>query len=180
MEWLAQFFDKAFSIVPRIWLTDPDEGGVRVTPKLRGGMRVKVLGPGWNFYWPVLQTCHKIKVVTQVVDLRPQSVWTADKIELVISGCIKYRVTSAKDAILSVFDYDANIKTLALGIIFDYVTGHQSEEIDIVALKIDILKGLRETSRGWGLKIDAIYLTDIGAVKNLRLLMNEPMFGIKE
>ena len=176
MEWLTQFFEKLFSIVPRLWMVDPDEGGVRVTL----GTRVKPLAPGWYICWPMIQTCEKIKVVTQVVDLRPQSVWTADKIEMVVSGCIKYRVATAKDAILGVYDYDANIKTLALGIIFDYVTGHTSEKLDITTLKAEILKGLRETSRGWGLKIDAVYLTDIGAVKNLRLLVNEPMFGIKE
>lgn len=176
MEWLTQFFDKIFSVVPRLWLIDPDEAGVRVTL----GTRVKALESGWYICWPVFQTCEKIKVVTQVVDLRPQSIWTADGKELVISGCIKYRVVSAKDAILGVYDYDANIKTLALGIIFDYVTGHTKTDIDFATLKAEILKGLREACRGWGLKVENIYLTDIGVVKNLRLLLNEPIINVRE
>jgi len=176
MEWLAQFFDKLFSVIPRLWLVDPDESGVRVTL----GKYVKELIPGWYIFLPLIQTCEKIKVVTQVVDLRPQSVRTIDGKEIILSGAVKYKVTSAKDAILNLYNYDANIQTLALGIIFDYVSSKSSEETEFVNyLKQEILRGLREASRGWGLKIEQIYLTDIGKVRNLRILLNESIFNTK-
>lgn len=175
MHWLTQFLDKLFSVIPRLWLIDPDEAGVRVTL----GKYVKELGSGWYICLPMIQTCEKIKVVTQVEDLRPQSVRTSDGKEIVISGAVKYRVSSAKDAILGVYDYDANIKTLALGIIFDYVTSRPFGELNTTTLKNEILKGLRDASRGWGLKIEAIYLTDIGAVRNLRLLLSEPIINVR-
>jgi len=177
MEWLTQFFDKVFSVIPRLWMVDPDESGVRITL----GTRVKSLMPGWYIYWPLVQTCEKIKVKTQPVDLRPQSIWTIDGHEVMVSGWIKYRVEAAQKAILEVFNYDANIQTLALGIIFDFVSKKNLDDLkqNMGPLKEEILRGVREASRGWGLKIETVGLTDIGVVKNIRLLMNEPMFGIK-
>lgn len=181
MNWITQFLDRFFSFVPRLFVVDPDESGVRTTPRLKEGIRVKDLLPGWWIVWPVIQNAEKIKIKTQVVDLRPQSIWTKDGKELVISGSIKYRVDSAAKAILEIFDYDMNIRTLALGIIFDFVSEHTLEELkeNFRQLKEQILKGLREASRGWGLKIEAVYLTDIGRAKNIRLLMNEPFLTIR-
>ena len=182
MDWISQFLSKLFSFIPRLWIVDPDESGVRTTPKLKGGIKVKELTPGWWIVWPLLQNAEKIKIKTQVVNLRPQSVWTNDGQEIVISGSIKYRVASAKDSILNVCDHDANIQSLALGIIFDYVTDKNLENLkrDFKLLKDEILKGLREASRGWGLKIEVVYLTDIGKTQNLRLLLNEPILKIED
>ena len=172
MNWLTNLINRILAIFPRIVIIAPDEAGVRCTPHLIRGIRITDLVPGWWFYWPVFQQFVAIKVKTQVVDLRPQSVWTADGRELVISGSIKYRVDSAAKAILDVFDYDENICTLALGIIFDFVNGQTLDELNTIQLRDEILKGLREASRGWGLKMEQVYLTDIGRVKNIRLLMN--------
>lgn len=181
MNWLNRLFEWFFRFVPQIFLVAPDEAGVRITPKLRKGVWVRDLEPGWWLYWPVLQSAEKIRVKTQVVDLRPQSVWTADRHEVVISGCIKYRVENARKALLDVFDFDANIQTLALGIIFDFVTARELGDLkqNLQSLKSEILKGVRETSRGWGLRVEAIYLTDIGKVRNLRLLTNESLLTIR-
>lgn len=173
MTWLTNLLDRLLSIFPRIVIVAPDEAGVRVTPSFIKGVRVKDMTPGWWLVWPVIQQIDVIKVKTQIVDLRPQSVWTSDGKELVVSGSIKYRVDSAVKAVLDVFDYDANIRNLTLGIIFDFVNGKSLEKLDLVQLKDEILKGLREASRGWGLKIETVYLTDIGRVRNIRLLMNE-------
>lgn len=173
MNWLTNLLDRLLSIFPRIVIVAPDEAGVRVTPSLIKGVRVKDMTPGWWLVWPVIQQIDVIKIKTQIVDLRPQSVWTVDGKELVVSGSIKYRVDSVAKAVLDVFDYDANIRNLALGIIFDFVNGKSLEELNLTQLKDEILKGLREASRGWGLKIETIYLTDIGRVRNIRLLMNE-------
>ena len=177
MDWISQFLSKLFSFVPRLWIIDPDESGVRVTPRLKKGVKIVELVPGWWIIWPLLQNAEKIKIKTQPVDLRPQSVWTKDGKEVVISGCIQYRVDSAVKALLNVYDYDRNIQTLSLGIIFDFVTEKTLEELKLNfrELKNEILRGLREASRGWGLKIETVYLTDIGKTQNIRILLNESL-----
>ena len=173
MNWLTNLLNRLLSIFPRIIIVAPDEAGVRVTPNLIRGVRVKDMAPGWWLVWPIIQQIDVIKIKTQIVDLRPQSVWTVDGKELVISGSIKYRVDSVVKAVLDVFDYDENIRNLTLGIIFDFISGHTLTELKLPQLKDEILKGLREASRGWGLKVEQVYLTDIGRVRNIRLLMNE-------
>jgi len=173
MDWLTGLIERILALIPRPMIITPDEMGVRCTPCLIRGIIVKELGPGWWWDWPISRKLEVISVKTQVVDLRPQSVWTIDGKELVISGSIKYRVDSAAKALLDVSDYDENICTLALGIIFDFISTHTLAELKFPQLKEEILKGLREASRGWGLKIETIYLTDIGRVRNIRLLMNE-------
>lgn len=173
MDWLTSLIDRILTIFPRIVIIAPDEAGVRCTPRLIRGIIVKELGPGWWWDWPISRKLEIISVKTQVADLRPQSVWTVDGKELVVSGSIKYRVDSVAKALLNICDYDENICTLVLGIIFDFVSSKLLKELDLTRLRDEILKGLREASRGWGLKIEQVYLTDIGRVKNIRLLMND-------
>ena len=40
----------------------------------------------------------------------------------------------------------------------------------------DVLKGVREASEGWGLRVDKVYITDIGRTQNIRILLNESIF----
>jgi len=167
MDWLSQFVEKLFSVFPRLWLVDPDESGVRVTL----GTRIKLTPPGWYVYWPIMQNCERIKVKSQVKDLRAQSVWSQDRVELVVSGAIQYSVRDARKAILECYDYDANIQALALGVIQKFAACRYSSAFKTSELEDEILRGLREASQGWGLKIERVYITDIGSTKNLRVML---------
>jgi len=163
-------------------MVDPDEGGVRITARWPfAGVWIKDLGAGLYWYVPLFQHIEAVKVKVQVKDLRCQSVWTKDGHELAISGTIRYRVDNAKKAILEVFEYDENIQNTGLKIIFRFVTQRGLDELRgcLADLEREILSGLREASRGWGLKIEDVGLTDIGRTRNLRLLTNESLMTIK-
>jgi len=182
MHWLIQLINKLTCFVPRPWMVDPDEAGVRITAKWPWkGVWVKDLGPGLYWYVPLFQHIEAIKVKTQVKDLRCQSVWTKDGHELAISGTIRYRVDNARWAILNVFDYDQNIQNTGLKIIFRFVAQRELGDLrnSLPDLEKEILAGLREASRGWGLKIEDVGLTDIGRTRNIRLLTNESLLTIK-
>jgi len=184
MDWLFQFFEKILSVIPRVWIVDPDELGVRVTPKLwhgwpwnkddtYGGVWVTEMRPGWYFVWPIFQNAEKVKVKTQVVDLPAQSAWTKDGQEVVISGALRYHLTSAVKALFKNYDHDKNILTLALGVIHDFIAEKTLEELVSSArkeLKSEILRGVKEESKGWGIAIEKVYLTDTGKVVNYRVL----------
>ena len=177
MGWLTNLIDRLLSIFPRLVIIAPDESGVRYTPGIVKGIRVMSLTSGWWVYWPLIQNIETIRCKTQVKDLRPQSVWTADRIEMTVSGAIRYRVRSAQKALLEVFDYDQNVQTVALGIIQQYVRGHELENLDIQQLEDEMLKGVRKASEGWGLYIEKVYITDIGRTQNIRILLNESILG---
>ena len=177
MEWLTRLIDRLLSIFPRLVIVAPDETGVRYTPKFAGGVCITSLTPGWYLFWPLIQNIETIRCKTQVKDLRPQSVWTLDRVEMTVSGAIRYRVRSAQKALLEVFDYDQNIQAVALGIIQQYIREHELQDLNTQRIEQEVLKGVREASAGWGLYIEKVYITDIGRTWNIRLLTNEPILG---
>ena len=176
MQWLTNLIDRLLSIFPRIVIVAPDETGVRYTPGIVRGIHVTSLVPGWWLYWPLIQNIETIRCKTQVKDLRPQSVWTADRIEMTVSGAIRYRVRSAQKTLLEVYDYDQNIQAVALGIIQQYIREHELQDLDMQRIEAEVLKGVREASIGWGLYIEKVYITDIGRTQNIRILLNESIF----
>lgn len=179
MEWLTRLLDRLLSIFPRLVLIAPDELGVRYSPGWSSGVRITSLTPGWWLYWPLIQNIETIRCKTQIVDLRSQSVWTADRQDMTISGAVRYRVRSAQKALCEVYDYDQNIQAVALGIIQQYVRKHTLECLDTQQIEEEVLKGVRKASEGWGLWVERVYITDIGRTQNIRLLMNEPILGEK-
>ena len=173
MQWLSDLIKKLTDLLPRIVLIAPDESGIRIRPK-RHGITVRELAPGWWLEWPILVKVETIRVKTQIKDLRPQSVWTADQKDLTISGAIRYRVRSVRKALLEVWDYDQNIQAVALGIIQQHVREHKLAELDTKMIEAEVLKEVRKASEGWGLYIERVYVTDIGITYNIRLLDNVP------
>lgn len=176
MEWLTRLLDRLLSIFPRVVIVAPDETGVRYTPGFTKGVYITPLIPGWWLYWPLIQNIETIRCKTQVKDLRPQSVWTSDRVEMTVSGAIRYRVRSAQKALLEVYDYDQNIQAVALGIIQQYIREHELQNLNTQRIEAEVLKGVREASAGWGLYIEKVYITDIGRTQNIRILLNESIF----
>lgn len=153
----------------------PDEGGYRASPRLRGGMKIKPLGPGCYLWLPLIQKAEKIEIKIQIKDLRAQSAWTSDGQNITVSGAVRYKITNAVNALLEVFDFDSNIQTIGLAVIHEFVNQHTLQECreQIPELMKIILDKVRKESQGWGLKIENVYMTDTGDVFNLRVLQNE-------
>ncbi len=167
MDFLNRIFKIIGKFIPRVELIQPDEAGVRITL----GTRVKVLPPGWYFLWPVIQEIYWATVTTAVKDLRPQSVFTKSGRNITVSGIIKYKVTDIQKAMLEVQNFDESLQALSLGVLntilstTEEIEGWSPEELaDLVLQKI------REEASGWGLKIQKVYISDFGQVRNIRLL----------
>ncbi|KKL17562.1 hypothetical protein LCGC14_2484290, partial [marine sediment metagenome] len=156
-------------LIPRLELIQPDEAGVRITL----GTREKVLGPGWYLLWPIIQEIFYTTVTPQVVDIRSQSVISKEGINMTVSGAIKYRVSDIRKAMLEIQDYDRSLETLSLGVLLEVVSTLPEEELhDVGHLGDLVLKKIREEASGWGLRLQKVYITDLGQVKNIRLLTN--------
>jgi regulator of protease activity HflC (stomatin/prohibitin superfamily) len=134
------------------------------------GKYVKVVGPGWYIIWPIIHRMIRRVVITQVVDLAPQTVTTQDGHGLVVSGAIRYHVVDARKAILNVEDLDKALSTLALGVILDYMhTRTLTDSFDIESVKKELRRALAKEAEDWGIKLEKVYLTDCGKVRSLRL-----------
>ncbi|MCP4541708.1 MAG: SPFH domain-containing protein [Chloroflexi bacterium] len=166
MEWLQQIFDRILALIPGLVMVDPTEMAARIT----GGSQYRVLKPGWYIVWPVLQKVIAMEVVTQVVDLPPQSVRTSDGQDIVVSGAVRYRIRDVEKALFTVQDVDQAIVTLALGVILEYVRLQKLSDCDSIdGVKQELRKKLADAARGWGVKVEQVYLTDLGRVRSLRL-----------
>lgn len=166
MEWLQQIFDKLLSLIPGLVMIEPTEMAARIT----GGSRYRILPPGWYVVWPLIQKVLAMDVVTQVVDLPPQTIRIQDGYEIVVSGCIRYRIENVEKALFAVVDVDKALSTLALGVILEYLQAQSLKDCtDIGAVRKELGHGLAKAARGWGVKIEHVYITDIGRVRSLRL-----------
>lgn len=167
MDFLNRIYETLRKFIPRIELIQPDEAGVRITL----GTRIKVLPPGWYFLWPVIQEIFWATITTQVKDLRPQSVYTKSSQNLTVSGIIKYKVTDIQKAMLEVQDFDSSLQALSLGVLNTILsTTEDVEDLPPDEIADQVLQKIREEASGWGLKIQKVYISDFGQVRNIRLL----------
>ena len=171
MEFLNKILAMLLKWVPRIVLIQPNEAGLRLTL----GTRVKVLAPGYYFFWPVVQEILSAVVATQVVDVRSQSVLSGDGQEMTVSGAIKYKISDIRKAMLEVQDYDLSLQALSLGVIRAVASSLSQERLQDTGVVGDlVLKKIREEASGWGLRLQKVYITDLGRARNIRLLTNGP------
>ncbi len=148
-------------------MVEPDEGGIRTTL----GKHYSLLLPGWYMFVPIIQTMTIITVTPQIKNIQSQSVLTQDGINMCLGAAIKYRIKDPVQAILRVQDYDETIQALVLGICSRYISCNIYDDCkDIAGIEDCVRKKIKEAARGWGLDIMAIYITDLGAVRNIRIL----------
>jgi len=173
--WIISLLETVTGFIPRPVIIRPDMGGFRQTPKLWGGTWLTEMKPR-KWYWiiPWIMEYDSIKTKPQVADIRIQSVWTKDGKDIAVGGAIRYYVNNCMKAQLEVLDYDETIQTIALTKILTFVRKHTLEELreGIDELCGELLSLIREDSKGWGLKIQEVQLTDIGQTVNYRLLFN--------
>ncbi len=167
MNWILELLDKLFFWIPRFYFLGPDEAGVRTTM----GNRVEEIGPGWYIDWPVIHNFWKVNTSVQGVKFAVQSVTTKDDVALAIRGILLYRVINARKAIYEVDDFDQSLEAVACGVIEEFTSGKQYEELaDREALKAEIIKDIRDIANGWGIKVWKVFIADIGRVTNIRVL----------
>lgn len=136
---------------------------------------LKDLKPGnWYWLWPVLMEHEVCKIKPQVKDIRTQSVWTMDGVDIIIGASIRYYVKDWMKAQLEVLDYDESLQTTALVAIEEYIEGHTLSELKESrnTLRKNLLDAVKAESKGWGLQIQSVGITDIGKAKNFRLITN--------
>lgn len=167
---LLQFWDslKLFEVIP------PDERGVRVT--FGRVATAKDIGHGLRWKLPLLQSISTINVMPQVVDLRAQSVTTIDHLSVAVSGAMEYSVYDPVRALYGVYDYDANLQRMALGIIAHHVNVTPNWR-DMDALAKEIRAAMKDKAKECGVRLRRVWITDLSTHRAIRLMGFEPKTG---
>jgi len=132
--------------------------------------------PG-EWYWiiPWFSEYATIKTKTQPKDIRAQSVWTKDGIDVTVGTAVIYSIRNPLKALLNVLDSDDSIQTIVLSVVNNFIQKYTLDELKsekIKALENEILQVVKEESQGWGLNIQSVTITDIGKAINYRLLLS--------
>lgn len=171
-----EFLSLITGFIPRPIIIRSDEGGFRQTPKFYcGGTWVTNMLPG-RWYWmiPWFMEHEVCSTKTQVADIRAQSNWTSDGYNVTVGTSVRYYVSDPMKALLEVHDYDQSLQNIVLGVVCEYIGKHSLEQLKVAAKELTalLLAEVRTASAGWGLKVQAVTLTDIGDAQNIRLLIS--------
>ena len=167
MQWLNALMQWLTCFIPRPLILSDYEAGIRIT----WGRWNKKVSSGLFWYIPLFQKIIYMEVQTQIVDLRGQSVHTKDGKHIIVSGAVQYSIKDIHKAVFNVQNVDQALETLALGVILEYVNKRTLKECqEVLGLKKEILKGIKDAAHGWGVKIERIYITDLDETRNIRLI----------
>ncbi len=160
MNWLSALIDSLFAWLPRPELLDPNEGGILVSngkiKELKGGRRY--------WYTPLLQDIKTFPVREQTADLPAQTLMTANKKPLTVSGIVAYEIRDVLTALTRAHDIDDIVMDIGRGAIAEVLTGQSLQYL---------LDGQRDGSTSHALTLKLRARLRRYGVQVLRVSLNE-------
>lgn len=132
-----------------------------------------VLGAGWHFIIPVVQSIVKIDIRTKTVDLTDQEAITRDNVSASISAVLYYKIEDTQKAVLAVENFnwattqlaETTMRTVVGEFTLDEVLSHREK----VADKIEEI--IEASSANWGVKVLSVELKDIKLPESMKRTM---------
>lgn len=137
---------------------------------LRKGRYYRTLLPGLHFKIPLLDEVIEQHVVTTTMSLPAQSLYTADKQNIVVKSMVKYKISDVKVYILEVFDATDVISDVTQAIIKKLIIARNLDDCISHDLDTEITRKAREKVKSMGVEIQQVTLTDIAPIRSYRLI----------
>lgn len=137
---------------------------------LRAGKFNKVLMPGLYVKIPFLDSVWKYTVITQSIDIPPQSTTTADNYNVVVKGIIRYSIFDIKSFLMNINQPADVLTDTTGGMIREIIENTRWENL------VDVDKRLtREVGtfvKKWGIKVEKVTLTDLQMADSIRIIQD--------
>jgi regulator of protease activity HflC (stomatin/prohibitin superfamily) len=138
--------------------------------KLRKGLFVEVLEPGWHWYWP----CKFEQIITHAVApdptaLRVQSLTTADGVRVNVRGVLNYEVFDVKQLVLGVTDAMGGLVDSAMGTIAFHVTGAKWEDLRTPEFLRKVEIEIRRRAKKYGIDVIELQWQDLSRTSSMRI-----------
>lgn len=164
LELLGQVLDALLSFVPRPIIVRATHKAV----KFKWG-KAKVIEPGWRWWWPLTTEMDTHVVVSQPLDLPPQTLMTKDGKSVVVGGVALYRVKDLYAYAVENHDADEAMIEVAGSAIRDAVVSKDLKELQESDGRKAINKTLeslahKELAR-YGVTVDYFKLTDLSVCR---------------
>ncbi len=131
------------------------------------GRVTRVGGPGWTFVLPLIQSYVLVDLRTQTIDIPPQDVITTDKIKLTIDAVLYLYVDKTKNSVINsvieIDDYRTAARLYVRATIRDVVGSMDLSSVisNIALLNAEVKRKLEEVAIAWGVKVEAVEITNI-------------------
>jgi regulator of protease activity HflC (stomatin/prohibitin superfamily) len=135
---------------------------------LRTGKFFKVVTPGLNWKIPFFDKIWVTPVITQTVNLSPQTLTTADDRSIVLTSIVRYHVFNVQSFLLNVMHANDVLVDMTQGIIRDIV--ETTNWNDLVDLTDIVTPAVNDEVIKWGIKVEAVKFPDLGEIKTYRII----------
>lgn len=145
-------------------IVDQWEQGVH----LRFGKFYRVVYPGLSWKFPFFDQVWVTPVITQTVNLKPQTVTTLDDQTVVLSSIVRYHIVDVEKFLLGVMHANDVLVDTTQGIIRDIVESTSWD--DLVDLGQTVLPEVNGEVEKWGIKVQLISFPDLGMITTYRII----------
>lgn len=169
-ERVLDFIAASWNILRPLLVVSDYEGGV----VLRFGRYNREIAPGLNWKIPLADNAIITSTVTTTMALRPQTLTTQDDLTIVLSAIVKYHISDVRAYLLDIWDSADVLNDLTLGAIREIIASVNYEDLRGSLIEEEVLKTIKDEASRYGVDIHKVTFSDLGRVRSLRLITNEP------
>lgn len=137
------------------------------------GKYSRVLNPGLNIIFPIIQGVRKVDIRIKTVDIPKQEVMTSDNVPVSVNAVVYMRVENPQKAVLKIQDYVYAVAQYGQTALRDVIG---NKELDFVltqreAIANEIKELVDRETEDWGIDITAIKIQDISLPIDMKRIM---------
>jgi len=146
----------------------------KIVPQWQKGVYIfmgkfkKVVEPGFRWKVPFFGQIETTDVITQTVNLTPQTVTSADDKTIVLSSIVRYHIHDVEKFLLGVMHANDVLVDTTQGIIRDIV--EYTKWDDLVDLTEIVTPEVNEQVQQWGITVETVKFPDLGEIKTYRII----------
>ncbi len=170
VKWLLSWF-------PHYIVVRRTHGGV----KFVGGSKVVRLNPGIRWYWPLITHYECEPVTRQTFNLPNQVLETADGVQVLVSGVIRYRITDTVKAFGDAWDFNEILRDVSMAAVVSVVGARPHTELRQAlvdgTLRKELTRHVRRELRSYGVTVQKAYLSDFARCIVIRTVANDTVIN---
>lgn len=130
----------------------------------------KVLNPGWQLVFPIINSYDKVDIRTKTVDVPEQEAITKDNVSIKINAVLYYKIFDASKAVLAVQHFNYAVSQLAQTTMRNIVGSVSLDELltERDKLSTKICEIVDKETDPWGIKVENVELKDIALPEEMK------------
>ena len=135
---------------------------------LRMGKFHDIKDPGLHVKIPFIDSVWKQTVVTQSLDLRPQSITSADYKNIVVKAIVRYNINDAF-LFLTKLAHPTDVLIDTTGAMIREIIEERNWD-DLVDVEDELTEKIGKKVSEWGIHIEKVTLTDLAEIQSIRII----------